>query len=676
MNYALPNVYRKPYELYSGTLTCAMSGVMLAIQPLSLNMILPTMMVTASWGLYRVYKGLQIVKYRRNLRVLPYFAMSSADVPTSTTGLFIGRGFIWDRTHTQRLELARLPDNIALSRPTKLNAYFRQYELHHSNWITKLTRSGHWANPVAPLPPVGGGTEIHGIEPYEKDIYMPLSERVGHSLVLGTTRVGKTRLLEVLVTQDIARGDVVIVIDPKGDGELLRRCYAESKRAGREFIMFHLGHPKLSARYNPIGSYGRITEIATRIANQLPSDGQSAAFQQFVWRFVNVLSRTMESLGERPTYQSIYAAASNMDLLAFRYFEQYLNQNVPKWEQRFEDFEFSDKQAQQAEKQGRDAKSVKLATFMREHDYRNDLCDSLMSILSNDRSYFEKLVSSLFPLLEKLTTGQIADIISPDPSINDDRPIFDWMSVIQSRSVVYVGLDSLSDFEVATAVGNAMFSDLTSIAGQIYKYGQGFGESQATAQVKLAIHADEFNELIGDEFIPMLNKAGGAGYQVTVYTQTWSDIEAKIGSAPKAGQIGGNLNNLIMLRVQNQETAEFLTAKLPEVPIIRATQMSGASDIANPDAWEDFASRNEDRISVETVPMISPSDLVRLPKGQAFALFGGGDLHKIRMPMPVSDFEGIPEKIQDIVKMMQSKYEHIQNTEIRLTIEGESYANE
>jgi hypothetical protein len=34
----------------------------------------------------------------------------------------------------------------------------------------------------------------------------------------------------------------------------------------------------------------------------------------------------------------------------------------------------------------------------------------------------------------------------------------------------------------------------------------------------LSIHADEFNELIGDQFIPMINKAGGAGYQVTAYT--------------------------------------------------------------------------------------------------------------------------------------------------------------
>jgi hypothetical protein len=93
--------------------------------------------------------------------------------------------------------------------------------------------------------------------------------------VLGTTRVGKTRLAEILIAQDIRRGEVVIVFDPKGDADLLRRMYAECKRAGREheFFMFHLGHPEISARYNPVGSFSRITEVATRIANQLPDQG-------------------------------------------------------------------------------------------------------------------------------------------------------------------------------------------------------------------------------------------------------------------------------------------------------------------------------------------------------------------------------------------------------------------
>ncbi len=43
---------------------------------------------------------------------------------------------------------------------------------------------------------------------------------------------------------------------------------------------------------------------------------------------------------------------------------------------------------------------------------------------------------------------------------------------------------------------------------------------------------------------------------------------------------------------------------------------------------------NEDRIAPETVRMLEPTDLVQLPKGEAFALIHGGQLHKIRMPLP------------------------------------------
>ena len=68
-------------------------------------------------------------------------------------------------------------------------------------------------NPVRPLPPVGGLPRLHGIEPDEVDVSLPLGERVGHSLVLGTTRVGKTRLAELFVTQDtVAIGAVLLVI--------------------------------------------------------------------------------------------------------------------------------------------------------------------------------------------------------------------------------------------------------------------------------------------------------------------------------------------------------------------------------------------------------------------------------------------------------------------------------
>src|SRR3546814_14624642 len=77
---------------------------------------------------------------------------------------------------------------------------------------------------------------------------------------------------------------------------MLKRMYVEAKRAGREgeFYVFHLGWPDISARYNAVGRFGRIPEVATRIAGQLSGEGNSAAFRAFAWRFVHIIARALD----------------------------------------------------------------------------------------------------------------------------------------------------------------------------------------------------------------------------------------------------------------------------------------------------------------------------------------------------------------------------------------------
>ena len=199
----------------------------------------------------------------------------------------------------------------------------REHEIRNDrkDWLSKLTRTNAWWNPVAPLPPLGGKTEIHGVEPEERDIFMDLADREGHMLIEGSTGVGKTRLAENIINQDIARGDMVVTIDPKGDEELMMIHYIAAKKYGRPFYLFHLGFPEFSCRYNPIGRYSRITEVATRISNQLPGDGQAASFKNFVFRFVNVLAKLMEALSIKPSFVELYNSAINIEIIAKQYFE-------------------------------------------------------------------------------------------------------------------------------------------------------------------------------------------------------------------------------------------------------------------------------------------------------------------------------------------------------------------
>jgi conjugal transfer pilus assembly protein TraD len=681
MSYPIENLLRPPVELVSAG-TLFVGSAWLAATPAWVPVSAPTALAI-SLGLlgasfWRARQAWEVLGYQRNLRTLKRYSLKPSEIPWSNEVLYLGMGFRWTALHTRRLHQALHPNNRHYVEPSRLYKAIRRFERateHSANPTTQrlrqLFRQDAWWNLWAPLPEIGGTPALHGVEPNEELVSTPLSNRVGHTLVLGTTRVGKTRLAEVLITQDIRRGDVVIAFDPKGDADLLIRMYVEARRVGRPFYVFHLGFPQISARYNPIGSFSRITEVATRTADPLPSEGNSAAFKEFVWRFVNVLAKAMTTLGERPDFQSIYAYAVDTESLAVRYFTWWLDRVRPGWQDEVSALEGSQAKAlgETAKKSGRSVHTVAILGFIRDNDLRDPVADALRSVLSNDRTYFEKLVSSLYPLLEKLTTGKIAELISPDyANLDDPRPIIDWMSVINQGAVVYVGLDSLSDHEVAGAIGTSMFADLTSVAGQIYKFGAGAGQLPPGRR-KLALHADEFNELVGDAFIPMVNKAGGAGYQVTAYTQTWHDVEAKVGDAAKAMQIGGNFNTRIVLRVENTETAEILTEKLSEVEVPTIQVASMASDSNDPTDFAEFQSRNEDRISVERLPMLTPADLVQLPKGQAFALIDGGQLWKIRIPLADTLDDGdVPADIEAMAVQMRKAVEAHEARD--LTIEG------
>lgn len=625
----------------------------------------------AALAVTRTHQGMKIIRYRRNLRRLPRYVMSTKQIPVSHRRLFLGRGFRWTQKHTQRLQDTLRPEVARYLQPNRFYLGARQLEMmteHRLPWLGKLLSADTPLNPVRPLPPVGGNPALHGIEPDEKDVTLALGERVGHTVVYGTTRVGKTRLAELLVTQDIRRGEVTIVFDPKGDADLMKRVWAEAHRAGRgeELYIFHLGWPEISARYNAVGRFGRVSEVASRVAGQLSGEGNSAAFREFAWRFVNIIARALVALGERPDYTLIMRYVNNIADLYIRYAEKIIQAQLPALQTQIENNqqvlgEDDVPRNMQGQPDALRIWAIEVALSSEEGKKLYDpILDGLRSAVRYDRTYFDKIVASLLPLLEKLTTGKTAELLSPDyQDIDDTRPIFDWEQIIRKKAVVYVGLDALSDSEVASAVGNSMFADLVSVAGHIYKHGINAGlPGGKEGKSLINLHCDEFNELMGDEFIPLINKGGGAGMQVTAYTQTSSDIEARIGNAAKTAQVQGNFNNLIMLRVRENRTAELLTTQLPQVEIYTKTLVSGHQDTADVNADQDFTSSTQDRVGTVKVPLLEPADIVTLPKGQAFALLEGGQLWKIRMPLPAGDADDVlmPESIEKIAEEMRRSY--------------------
>lgn len=642
---------------------------------------------------YRFHQGCKIYRYQKGLIKLPYYSLLPKQIPVNKHYLFLGRGFEWNQSHTQRVEDTKHAKNKEYLTPSVMFKAIRKaektspflYKLFHTekpsapDKKTKIKKRvnilfkqlHHNLNVYKPLPPVGGNPVLHavGMLEGEKDIYESLNERVGHKIVLGTTRVGKTRLAEIFITQDIQRGDTTVVFDPKGDADLMLKTYTEAKRTGRPVYIFHLGFPEISCRYNAIGSFTKITEVAGRISDQLPAEGNASSFKDFAWGFINIVAKALVKTGDKPDFVKIRRYINDIDPLIKQYKSKVLLTEYPDIEATLsmlsEKF-LTDKDGKpKFPPGGKDKECFLVHLWQKEYNINDPELEGILAVFRYDNAYYSKLVASLRPLLDKLTSGDVSELLSPSDDNKDKRPIIDWTQIMRQKAVVYVGLDALSDSTVAHAVGAAMFADLTSIAGKFYKFGTAHGlpNKEDAPKNTLSIHADEFNEVIGDQFIPMLNKAGGAGYQVTAYTQSGSDTEVGIGSKPKANVVLDNFNTMVMLRVKSEETANLLITKVPEYEVNQLTIMAQATDSANPKDDVAFTSAVREQITSQRVPAVNTNDMLNLPKGQAFAMIEGGQLYKLRLPLAgketFSKKSKIPNQLSEMAGQMKQSYSSV-----------------
>ena len=588
------------------------------------------------WALVRGYQGWRVIRYQRGLRRTRPYRLSASALDPDPAGLFLGRGFLWTARHTQRLWDATRAAN-------------RRF--------VEATRSASGAPPESGLPALHGVGLLEG----EERIVLPRAERQGHVFYVGTTGVGKTRALELAARQDIRNGHPVICMDPKGDPALFRCLHGEAQRAKRPFYFFHLGYPEHSARYNPIGRFSRLTEVATRIANQLPSQGNAEAFRQFAWLFTHMVGQALFALGERPDYRKTLQHMSNIDPLLVRYFEHWLDHQGPSgWRA------LIDPPAEKANTprhlKNRDPRALQLLRFYKAHELYDPVADGLRRAFEYEKTFFDKISVAVQPLLEKLLAGRVGELVNPDyADVDDPRPILDWPSIVRQRAVVYCGFDALTDSEVAAAIGQGLLADLVAYAGELYKHGLSEQQAVPEAVPETCLHLDEFAELArGPEIIQALNKGRGAGLRFSLYTQTLADIAAGLGHRDRASQVIGNVSNtLVMLRVADLDTADLLVKRLGKVEVNMLMQVSGATDSSDPDSPVHFTSNTQDRVSTQTVPLLDGGHLMQLPRGQAFVLMSGGQLYKVQFPEVCDPPGRLPSALEPIARDMARRYQQV-----------------
>lgn len=595
---------RRPYELHIAgvwAIACASMAAAYMELPDGTSALIPAVCYGLMSGRSLV-KGIALAGRGNPGTVLSFLSIDNLMKKLKPERLWFGWGFDWTPLHTQRAVdymLSGIRDD-------------------------KNTNE----NPGSPW--------IHGLNKgKEEDVHIPLKSLEGHTIMFGTTGSGKTRAFEVMIAQAIVRGDTVIVIDPKGDKELKDRMEKECIRAGRtkSFFFFHPAFPKTSARLDPMRNFTRTTELASRIAALLPSQtGGSDAFTAFAFRALNLVAQGLLETGKRPSIKQLrYYIEGGAESLVVHAIEAHADRIDPDWKTKADPY-FIKARAGKARKMETITNQDWLATI---EWYKDTLgngadgsegIDGLLSLVEHNRMHFSKMIASLIPVLNMLTSGEMGELLSPsevDPT-GFGRPILDSSNIIASKQVLYVGLDALSDAIVSSAIGSVVLADFASVAGMIYNSGKKYG--------RISLFVDEAAEVVNIPFIQILNKGRGAGFQVVMATQTLPDIVARLGDEARARQVLGNCNNLITLRIKDGETQKFVIETFGQT-FIKTVERSMSSGMSTSENIAHYSGNNSQSLSYGEHELFPQHLLGQLPNFHYVASIAGGRVVKGRLPI-------------------------------------------
>ena len=509
-----------------------------------------------------------------------------------TNDLWLGYGFRWWPEHSQKLyELMKL-DWTKLLLPS---------------WLTRLLLK----NPALPNE-AAGLPIIHGVSSYDESLFRPLKNFEGGLCLCGTTQAGKGVYLSHLVLKD----------------NILHACRA----CGRDDpLTFHPAFPDTGVRLDPMHSFTNATEIASRIRQAFPPN-MDESFANFAWMAVNAIAQGLIALEIRPTLPLIakYVKLGIYDILEpllEKHAREYASND---WQKHYLDLK--EKAGKPPAPNVSERLMVLVALYETElhHIAPDPAIDGLIEVFRHNREHYSKITASLLPILSMLTTGKLADSLSPTiVDMHDTRPVMNLEKVINGGHVLYIGLDSMPNPTVASTLAGIWLADLANIAGRRYNLGLSALNSR-----RISLFVDEVSNVINVPLIEILNKGAESGIATTCAMQTIADLAHRMGSLEAAHVVLGNLNNLIALRTKDQMTQNFVVETLGNTYI--ANQSLSINNRAPDHLSPDYHSGLTRQMNSELEPIFPPEFLGKLPNCEAIVQVSAGYIYKTRCPILVS----------------------------------------
>lgn len=601
--------------------------------------ILLLVLVSAALAAWRFTDARRLAKLKLSLIGKPIAFISTrqllAAMPSMGNNLWLGWGYRWEPRHTRRAYEVMKRDLA---------------EVYPPGWVLRML--GEKRDPANER----GMQWIHGLEPQELDVLAPFDSLKGHCAVIATTGAIKTRLVSLILFQLAARGDTVIVLDPKGDSELREICRAcaASTGAPERFLMMHPAFASQSTRMDLLKNWDRVSQVASRVSLVLGSQEEST-FKEFCWNAVHSITNGMKFVGKRVSIAGLKTQMQSrvsVERLAEEALTKFFKEQAPF---------LSDRIQEEVAKLGFNAKAPKgKQAFVVETGsaeltamiqvFNKDLAEDhaearrrgipekpeeirgLVAILEANKEWFGKMIVSITPMLTKLSTDDLRGLLSPDyEDVSDNRPIMDMMRVVRGKHILYVGTDTLADPSVGHALAAMLLADGSAVAAEIYNHGVEGDDGREPRRIHVIV--DEWGDVMCEPLIQQANKGRGAGMFIWALGQTLSDLtDAFGGNQAKALRFMGNMNNMIVGATQDAATMKMVSEKFGTTAIqVRSQTQSMGSKTE--DHGLEFSANHGVSISDKETDLFPPSLLPGMPDLHYVAMLNRSEFIKGRIPV-------------------------------------------
>lgn len=328
-----------------------------------------------------------------------------------------------------------------------------------------------------------------------KPIYLSDAMRKMHLHCVGSTGVGKTEsVLLPLLRHDIEQGKGAIVIDGKGDLELLAKIRYSVEKAGRrrEFRYFSLSHPEISSTYNPL-LRGSASELKDKLVSA--TEWREEFYRKKAEEALLTLLRPMVELGRRVKFRDLYYLLTDIGNL--RTFKNTVGEGAMY------------------------------------HDLQ------VMENHFGDNSKFLSGIIADLALVTKSEFGRLVDV---------DQSQIDLMRSYEENEIVYFSLSTQAFEETAKRFGRLVLQDLKTVSHEIQT------KKAETERHFFGVFIDEFASFTYEGFIEGLNKGRGAGFAFALFHQSLGDLAVKRTTYQQ--QILENTNIKIIMRQDDPYSIE------------------------------------------------------------------------------------------------------------------------